>query len=132
MEAKIDRQLKKFWLAYNDGWKHAVGHEVQVDNYRFSVCPTKKGIVISEVTTGMRIEVYGYNVITDTMCATKEGMIDYINIFVVPRLISIVEKKDLGTIIKECVAKAEKTLGKMPPIELVDESILDPVSEVLN
>jgi len=71
-------------------------------------------------------------VITDTMCATKEGMIDYINIFVVPRLISIVEKKDLGTIIKECVAKAEKTLGKMPPIELVDESILDPVSEILN
>ena len=56
MNVIIDERMKKFWLANkSEGWVDAFGFEMQIDEYRFSMVGSDGKIILSEVTSGIRV-----------------------------------------------------------------------------
>lgn len=132
MEIQVNPQTKKFWLAFPDGWKEGHGHEIKIGECKFSLCPTKSGILVSEVTTGAFIHQFERNAFFDFMGADKEGALDYYETFIAPNLVNLVEDNpNIGEILAKERNNIKNRLGDMPPIEDIDDSfITSPISKI--
>ncbi|KYG89996.1 hypothetical protein A0U40_09740 [[Bacillus] sp. KCTC 13219] len=133
MEIKVNPQTKKFWLAYTEGWEPAYGHEIVVGVYSFSACVIKKGILVSEVTTGARVKIFPHNFLTMIMGATKEGALDYYEKFIAPTLVNVVENNEnIEVLLANARNEIKKwRIGDMPQIENIDDSLIAaPISDV--
>lgn len=132
MEVQVNPQTKKFWLAFPDGWKAGGGHEIKIGECKFSLCPTKSGILVSEVTTGAFIHQFARNPILDFMGADKKGLLDYYETFITPNLVKLVEANpNMIEILANERNKIKNRLGDMPPIEDYDDTLMTaPISDI--
>lgn len=133
MKVEVNSQSKKFWLAYPEGWEPAHGHEITVGEYSFSAIPIESGILVSEVTTGMRVNLFPHNMLTAIMGATKEGTLDYYEAFIAPALLKAIEKHpNIEKLLAEGRNQVDKLgIGNMPAIEDFDDSLLSlPISDI--
>ncbi len=134
MKIEVNGQFKKFWLAYPQQWVPFYGHEIKVGKYSFCAGGTKKGIVVSETTTGSRVAILPYNQLAQIMTATREGTLDYYETFVAPMLVNAIKRNNVDKMLAEMKETiATFGIGEIPPIEIADDSIIrEPISDVLN
>lgn len=55
MHIKVSEQEQRFYLACEDSWESRVGHEIEVDDYRFCIIPFDDHINVSEVDSGFKV-----------------------------------------------------------------------------
>lgn len=119
MKVTVDEQAKRFYLAF-DKWESAVGHEIKVGEYRFSVIPLSDGLNISEVTTGSKVLIVPISIGIMMMTETKEDSIKYFE-KIGNYLKQFIERRnDFDTKLAEMKKTTFERLRKMPPIENVD------------
>ncbi|WP_438312265.1 hypothetical protein [Sporosarcina sp. FA9] len=119
MEVTVNEQLQRFHLAFSDGWKSIVGHEIKVGKYRFCATPTEELIIISEITTGAKLLELPINFGVMMTTATKEGAIEFFE-GVGKQLIPIIKRHDFDQEIERHKQISLGRLGEMPAIEKVD------------
>lgn len=133
MKVEVNSQSKKFWLAYPEGWEPYYGHEIIVGEHRFSACVIKQGILVSEVTTGMRVKLFPHNFLSAIMGSTKEGTLDYYETFIAPTLVNAIEKHpNVKKLLAGGRAQVDRLgIGNMPQIEDFDDSLIAaPISDI--
>ncbi|MEH2980201.1 MULTISPECIES: hypothetical protein [Bacillus amyloliquefaciens group] len=126
MKVTVDKQTKKFYLAFNthnskrNKWVPAVGHEIQVGKYRFSAVPASADhIIISEVTSG--VEVMNIKMSQETQISTKKDTLDFLKSIGETSLTEIIEKNhDFDKAVANGKKRSYSMLGEMPPIEVFD------------
>ncbi|MFT8319313.1 MAG: hypothetical protein ABF649_00590 [Bacillus sp. (in: firmicutes)] len=120
MEITVNEQPQRFYLAINNKWEPAVGHEIKVGEYRFCAIPLSNRINISEVTSGARVLNIPMTLEITMATASKEGSVKFF--YKVGESL----KRIIGRAFdfNEQLANMKKTaferLGEMPPIENVD------------
>ena len=120
MKISVNEQTQTFYLAGNKEWVSAVGHEIRVGNYRFCAVPIKKGINISEVTSGAKILDIPFSQMSYLRTSSKEGTIHYF-LEIGERLLHLIEKSgDFDHITSLSKQKAVERLGDKPPVEDYD------------
>lgn len=132
MKVEVNSQSKKFWLAYPEGWEPIHGHEISIGKYRFSAAPIDKGILVSEITTGMRVKLFPHNMVSAIMGATKEGSLDYYKTLIAPALVAILKNTNFDKILADGNNQVKSLgIGNMPPIEDFDDSLItNPISDI--
>ncbi|GGG32806.1 hypothetical protein GCM10007425_29320 [Lysinibacillus alkalisoli] len=133
MKVEVIAQPKMFWLAGEQNWMQAVGHEIRVGQYRFCVIGIGEVFNISEVTTGTKVFEVPMNGLTLMLTSTKEDTLAFFEGVIAPKLVRLVEKQ--GDKLKPQLKKYKKitkeTLGKMPPIEDFDDTLITaPISDI--
>lgn len=119
MKVSVDIKTKKFYLAYAK-WEEAIGHEITVGKYKFSAVSTKRGIIISEVSSGTHILTLPMTQYVYVRTATKEMTLEFLKEAGegVKRLIQDVP--NLEKQIKKTKLESFKRCGPMPDIEYYD------------
>ncbi|MFP7702177.1 hypothetical protein [Bacillus sp. C15] len=128
MKVTVDKQTKKFYLAFNthnskrNKWVPAVGHEIQVGKYRFCAIPSFDHINVSEVTTGLQFLKVPITSKIYQMTTNKE---DTLKLFesVGEDLIRIINRHSTAVIDKSLIEQRKdifNKFGEMPPIEVFD------------
>jgi|SRR5579875_337284 len=131
MEIKVNEQAQRFYLA-NKKWEPVVGHEIKVGSYSFCAIPLSNSINVSEVTTGAKVMSIPmtWEIYVETV--TKEDSIKFFH-KIGELLERIIEGTNFDSQLEEMRKIAFDRLGKMPPIENIDEEfILADVSDVVN
>ncbi|APA05075.1 hypothetical protein SJY89_20180 [Bacillus velezensis] len=126
MRITVDKQTKKFYLAFaanernakQGRWVSAVGHEIHVGKHRFSATVFDPDeIVISEVTSGIRVMNIPITQEIRRMIETKENVLTYLKHVGETSLTRIIEKHDFDKAVADGKRMSYNMLGEMPPIE---------------
>lgn len=120
MKITVNEQPQRFHLAFKK-WEPAVGHEIQVGEYRFCAIPLGNRINVSEVTTGMRLLVLPVNNRIWFETSTKEKSIKFFEGLghQIAKQIMI-DKSHFDKEFARMKKVSFDKLGEMPPIENVD------------
>ncbi|MGY8615305.1 hypothetical protein [Bacillus velezensis] len=127
MRVTVDEQLKKFYLVIVNmsnpkdcHWVPAIGHEIQVGKYRFSVVPASADhLIVSEVTSG--VEVMNIKMSQETQVSAKKDVLDLLRSIGETSLTEIIEKNhDFDKAVANGKKRSYSMLGEMPPIEVYD------------
>lgn len=121
MEIKVNKQAQRFYLAWEDKWVEAVGHEIKVGNYSFCAIPMPTGMInISETTTGLKFYELPMNDYVLSETETKEKTFEFLK-KVGESLVRLIGKtNDFDKQIIQGRKNTEKLLGKKPETENVD------------
>ncbi len=133
MEILVNEQPQRFYLAFDDKWRSAIGHEIKVGKYSFCAIPLNGCINVSESTLGVKILTIPMNIEIMMMTESKEGSIKFFN-KIGESLKRIIESTDnFDSQFEEMKKTVFKRLGEMPPIENIDlDMITANVNDVLN
>ncbi|KNE22459.1 hypothetical protein [Virgibacillus pantothenticus] len=121
MEIKVNEQPQRFYLAWEDKWVEAVGHEIKVGNYSFCAIPMPTGVInVSEITTGLKFYELPMNAYVLSKTDTKEKTFEFLEKVgeSIRRLIGNTNVFDKQII--QGRKNTEKLLGKKPETENVD------------
>lgn len=133
MKIKVEKQTKQFFLAKSSVWQKAVGHQINVGEYKFCAIPLSECINISEVTSGAKILELPMTPEIYEATQTKEDAI-----FLFSKVGKSLERiinssKNFQKQIDEIKEQAESKLGKRPPVENYDiDWIFAPENDHLN
>ena len=123
MKISVDDKPKRFYIAASE-WSPAVGHEIQVGDYRFSALPAGDRLIICEVTTGFQVHkiLYTSDVLEQT--DTKEKALSFLA--EVGQILenAILKQEDFEELIQDAYEKSREELGNQPEIHYVDEEEL--------
>lgn len=121
MEIKVNKQAQRFYLAWEDKWVEAVGHEIKVGKYSFCAIPMPTGMLnISETTTGLKFYELPMKAYVLSETDTKEKTFEFLEKVgkSIRRLIG--KTNDFDKQITQGRKNTEKLLGKKPETENVD------------
>lgn len=131
MQIRVEEKAEQFQLAFEDGWKKAVGHRININDLDFCATPITDKLVISEVTSGVKLFVSD---IPFHKTSTPEDTALFLETelapFIVKQLKNI-DKKEFINKRDSLKSKYEIEHGKQPKIEYYDTSwITEEISDI--
>jgi len=124
MKVEINEQPKKFHLAFKNQWMPAVGHEMSIGKYKFSVVATPKATIFSDVTSGVKVMVFPVNILVHMITSTKEDTMEYYRVIGEKVKERIEKTSHFDSELEKMRKMSLDQLGEMPPIEDVDEGMI--------
>lgn len=121
MEIKVNKQAKRFYLAWEDKWVGVVGHEIKVGKYSFCAISMPTGILnVSETTTGLKFHELLMNDYVLSETDTKEKTFEFLEKAGESIRRRIENTKVFDKQIIQGRKITEERLGKKPKTENVD------------
>lgn len=132
-EIFVKEQTEEFPLAFDKGWKKAVGHRITVGEFNFCATPVKEEIIISEVTSGVKLYSIPLTDELDEQTAEFECAITFFEEVGqnLKRFITKYGFKNFSKHVEKARKQALETCGEMPEVKEIDTSwIREEISEV--